>query len=98
MCIPEDIEMVSEIKPTNSEMRLKWKLECMNVSKLCGQNAKKVFLNSNCKGNFVKTSLNNNANIKAMNEYIKENKGKKLEENLIINDFDNHNKEKIMNV
>lgn len=98
MCIPEDIEMVSEIKPTNSEMRLQWKLECMNVSKLCGQNAKKVFFASKCNGNFTKTCLNNNANINAMNEYIKENKGKEIKENLIVNYFEHQNEEKIMNV
>ena len=74
MCIPDDIEMVSEIKPKNAEKRLKWKLECMEVSKRCAQNAQKIFFDSKCNGNFMKSALHNTKIIKEMKKYLLEKK------------------------
>ena len=70
MCIPAHVQMVSITKPKDAEMRLKWKLECMNVSKECGKNAKKVFSESKCQGNFVKSKLHEKQVIDKMRMYL----------------------------
>ena len=89
MCIPAHVQMVSITKPKDAEMRLKWKLECMNVSKECGKNAKKVFSESKCQGNFVKSKLHEKQVIDKMRMYLNGSKtlnnaediGKTLKEN-----------------
>ena len=43
MCKPSDIDMVSETKPKDSNLLLKWKLDCLELSKQCCDNAKLIF-------------------------------------------------------
>ena len=74
MCIPAHVQMVSITKPKDAEMRLKWKLECMNVSKECGRNAKKIFSESKCQGNFVKSKLHKKQVIDKMSMYLNRSK------------------------
>ena len=66
--------MVTETKPQESNMLLKWKMDCMDVSKKCCENAKIIFQNSKCSGNFNKTCLQSNKNIIQMEKYLQDSK------------------------
>ena len=70
MCKPENIPMISE-KPSDPKLLMTCKLDCSQISRLCSDNARIVYSNASCIGNYNKTSLHQTKNIQKISTYLK---------------------------
>ena len=77
-CKPEDIEMVSIDKPNDKTKLMAWKLDLENVSKKCCENARKIFVDTKCTGNFNRTGLQSVKNYKPIDTYLSNDTEKKM--------------------
>ena len=98
MCKPLNVDMVDEKKPKDSKVLLQWKLDCLELSKKCYENTKKIFKESKCSGNMTNTSLHTNKNISKMKEYIEVIKKSESESESNTTSNRELNEEKIVNV
>ena len=85
MCSKEDEERIGE-KPKSGNVLIQWKITCEDASRNCYEKAKILFEKAKCTGNFNRTTLQNNQNIKKIQDYMNDNVEKDCEsETVVIN-------------
>ena len=79
-CLPDGVPCVCD-RPTVTEELIQWKIECQELSKKCAVNARKIYEDAGCSGNFTKSALCNKQNNMMMNKYIQKQKDNTVQAN-----------------